>query len=102
VLSEVGASAAARATKAAAEAITSYADGTFKREEDITAGFIQAIKKKFDRRRSGSIRWSASVLNRGPGSANEEGVVGADMVLYVKLDTPTHKYSKGVLVQPTG
>lgn len=98
-LEEMAYRAAARATMAAAEAITSYADGTFKREDDITAGFIQAIKTKFDGRRSGSIRWSASVLNRGPGSANEEGRVGADMLVHVMLNTPTYQYSKGVLIQ---
>ena len=43
--------------------------------------------------------WDASILRNGKGSAGEERDIGADILLTFRLDTPTHKLSKGVLIQ---
>jgi len=47
----------------------------------------------------GGLQWSASVTRHRRGIAAEESRTGADLVIHVRLDTPTQKYSKGVLVQ---
>jgi hypothetical protein len=98
-LREVAYRAAGRANAAAIDAIADYRERILPREEDVTAAFIRQLGHNFNRRRFAGLQWSARILNRGPGTANEEGKVGADMLLHVALDTPTIKYSKGVLIQ---
>lgn len=98
-LRELAKRAAGRANAAAMEVIGAYAAGAYPREEDITAALISLIGHNFANRHFAQFRWSAHVLNRGRGVANEEGTVGADMLIHVALETPTVRYSKGVLIQ---
>ncbi len=39
------------------------------------------------------------IERNGKGKAGEEKRIGADILLHVSLDTPTERYSKGVLIQ---
>lgn len=98
-LQELANRAAGRANDAAAEVIADYANGVYPREEDITAALLSQLAHNFRGRHFAGFQWSASVLNRGAGTANEEGRVGADMLIHVALKTPSVSYSKGVLVQ---
>lgn len=47
----------------------------------------------------GGLSWSSAILRNGKGRAGEEKRIGADILLHVSIDTPTEKYSKGVLIQ---
>jgi hypothetical protein len=98
-LTELAKRAAGRANAAATEVIGAYAAGMYPREEDVTAAFISLLGHNFDNRRFAKFRWSARILNRGRGVADEEGTVGADMLVHLALETPTVRYSKGVLIQ---
>jgi hypothetical protein len=91
--------AAGQANAAATKVIEKYAAGTYPREEDITAAFISLLGDKFDNRHFAQFRWTSRVLNRGRGVADEEGTVGADMLVHVALETSTVRYSKGALIQ---
>ncbi|MBU8876558.1 hypothetical protein KQ910_22485 [Reyranella sp. MMS21-HV4-11] len=96
---EMAYKAAGRANAAVAGATRNYIAGIYPREEDITAGLITLLTNNFSGRKFADFKWSARIMNRGPGSANQEGKTGADMLLHVKIDTPTISYSKGVLIQ---
>jgi hypothetical protein len=67
-------------------------------EDDITGVLIGQLDSAFQDN-VGGLKWKTSILRHRSGSAAEEKEVGADMLIHVELDTPTQKYSKGVLIQ---
>lgn len=75
-----------------------YADGGVVDEDDLTGVLIGSLDAAFDGNVAG-LNWSSTILRHRRGSAAEEKRIGADMLIHVKMDTPTQKYSKGVLIQ---
>jgi hypothetical protein len=47
----------------------------------------------------GGLSWSSAIVRNGKGKAGEEKRIGADILLHVSVNTPTERYSKGVLIQ---
>jgi hypothetical protein len=90
--------AAHRADQAAWEAMQAYADGTVDYEPSITGGLATGLRTALNRRIS-SLTWTAHVMKTGRGVGSEENPTGADLLIHVRLATPTISYSKGVLVQ---
>jgi hypothetical protein len=76
-----------------------YARGKIPHEPGITGELIGRLDAAFDGYRTDELTWEVSQVNSGSGAAAEESRVGADLIIYVKLETPTHKYSKGVMIQ---
>jgi hypothetical protein len=91
------AAAARKATEAVTKALRDYRHGYLRDEDDITPyllGFLRiALNGSI-----GGLTWTASVASHRGRSA-EERRTGADILIHVRLDTPTEKYGKGVLVQ---
>lgn len=90
--------AAHRAEEAVQDAMDAYGDSTVDYEPPITGGVAVALRKAFNGKIHG-LTWSAHVMRTGRGRGSEENPTGADLLMHVRLDTPTIKYSKGVLVQ---
>lgn len=90
--------AAKAADRAAKRAMRKYASGHVTDEDDITGVLAGNLDADLDGT-IGGLQWSTSVVRHRKGIAAEERTVGADLVIHVKLDTPTQKYSKGVLIQ---
>lgn len=78
-------------------AMQKLAAGRIKHEDDLAPALGQAIEDRVNGARTGGVTWDYSVLTHR--KSGEEGEYGADLLIHVKLDTPTHKYSKGVLIQ---
>ncbi|MGO7486702.1 hypothetical protein ACCT28_36765 [Rhizobium ruizarguesonis] len=90
---------AARHAKLAVEdTVESYREAEVTDEDDIT-GFLAGALKARLKGQVGDLHWSSSVLRHRKGKAAEEKILGADLLIHVRVDTPQHKYSKGVLVQ---
>lgn len=90
--------AARLAEEAVKAAMSEYASGHLTDEDDITpslAGHLSARLKG----RVGNLDWSTSVVRHRRGKAAEEKRIGADLIIHIKFDTHSFKYSKGVLVQ---
>ena len=68
-------------------------------EDDVTAALVGSLQNSFHGAQLGRISLDASVVRHRRGRAAEESMYGADMLIHVAMDTPTQKYSKGVLVQ---
>jgi hypothetical protein len=47
----------------------------------------------------GGLEWAATIVRNGSGTAAEEKLTGADLLIHVAVDSPTDTYSKGVLIQ---
>jgi hypothetical protein len=90
--------AAHRAAGAVDEAMGGYRDGTTDYEPTITGGLAALLRSVLNGQIKG-LTWSAHVMKTGTGKGAEETPTGADLLIHVRLDTPTIKYSKGVLVQ---
>lgn len=90
--------AAQIANKAVTRAMKKYASGFVTDEDDITGVLVGNLDTDLEGS-IGGLDWSTSIVRHRRGSAAEERTVGADVVIHVKLETPTQKYSKGVLVQ---
>lgn len=90
--------AAKRADMAVERAIRKYARQLVTDEDDLTGVLIGNLDAEFEGNIAG-IQWSSSILRHRKGVAAEEKRIGADMVIHVALQTPTHKYSKAVLIQ---
>lgn len=67
-------------------------------EDDLTARLTGNLEMALSGQ-IGGLKWSASTVRHRRGRAAEEKLVGADMIIHVSLNTPTQKYSKGVLIQ---
>ncbi|MGF6233273.1 hypothetical protein QFZ27_007228 [Inquilinus ginsengisoli] len=92
--------AAALVAENAVETTTAkYAAGGLPAEPEISTYLIAQLDARFGGRRIGGLSWSSSIVSNGSGKAADEKRIGADILLHVKLDTPTQKYSKGVLIQ---
>lgn len=68
-------------------------------EDDVTGAFVGSLNTLFHGTQLGGMTLDASVVRHRRGVAAEESRTGADMLIHVSMDTPTQKYSKGVLVQ---
>ena len=78
--------------------MAAYRDETVEYEPVITGGLATSLRTALNGQIQDLI-WSAHVLKSGTGSGREETTTGADLLIHVQLDTPSLKYSKGVLVQ---
>jgi hypothetical protein len=91
------------AAKLATEAVNITVENFQKRyvydEDDMTGFLIGSLQTKFHGTQIGGINLDASVLRHRRGIAAEEREYGADLLIHVTMDTPTQKYSKGVLIQ---
>ena len=90
--------AARRADAATRDAMAAYRDETVEYEPVITGGLATSLRTALNGQIQDLI-WSAHVLKSGTGSGREETPIGADLLIHVQFDTPSLKYSKGVLVQ---
>jgi hypothetical protein len=90
--------AARRADDAVSQTLAKYRSGRVTDEEEITAVLVTRLDAKFEGR-FGGLHWDTSILRHRTGAANEEGKIGADLVIHVALDSSQVKYSKAVLVQ---
>lgn len=73
------------------------ATGRVEHEDDLTGDLHGALREGLRGVETGGVTWDTAVLSHRRGGA--EGRYGADLLIHVALDTPQHKYSKGVLVQ---
>lgn len=90
--------AASAADRAVRLAMKRYAQGYVTDEDDITTRLTGSLDTELSGQIGGLI-WNASSVRHRSGVAAEEARIGADILIHVSLDTPTQKYSKGVLVQ---
>jgi hypothetical protein len=95
---EAMAAAARIAAQAATMSMRQYRTGYITDEDDITPDLLATVRTALTGQ-IGGLTWSASVARHRRGRAAEEASTGADILIHVALDTPTDKYSKGVLVQ---
>lgn len=95
---EMAKEAARRAESSIKDTMSDYAAGIVKDEDDITPYLLRGLRDQF-RGRFAGLEWNATVLRHRRGVAAEEKMLGADMLIHVKLDTAIQSYSKGVLVQ---
>jgi hypothetical protein len=96
---EVTKLAAKEAERAATITMKSYAHGRIYDEDDITGAFAGSLNTVFDDVQIGGMTLSAKVMRHRRGKAAEESRTGADMLIQASMNTPTQKYSKGVLIQ---
>ena len=68
-------------------------------EDDLTGVLVGQLDATLSDLKTGGLTWDATILRHRAGKAAEEKRVGADLLIHVALNTPTQKYSKGVLVQ---
>jgi hypothetical protein len=68
-------------------------------EDDVTGAFVGSLNTLFHDTKLGGMTLGASIVRHRRGKAAEESRTGADMLIHVSMDTPTQRYSKGVLVQ---
>ncbi|MBB6179836.1 hypothetical protein [Pseudorhizobium flavum] len=91
--------AAARAADSAVwKTVEKFRGGGVFDEPEISTYLISQLDSEMTGR-IGGLSWSSTILRNGKGKAGEEKQVGADILLHVSLETPTDKYSKGVLIQ---
>jgi hypothetical protein len=90
--------AAHTAQGAVNRAMEKYSIGGVTDEEDITGILIGQLDSALDGK-IGGLTWDTTIVRHHSGSAAQEKRIGADMVIHVKLETPTQSYSKGVLIQ---
>jgi hypothetical protein len=94
-------------TKAAAkqaELATKTTSNAYKRkyaydEDDLTGALLGSLLTQFHGVQLGGITLDASIPRHRRGIAAEESRYGADLLIRVAMDTPTQKFSKGVLIQ---
>jgi len=75
-----------------------YKSGRVKHEDDLTGVLVGALDSALSGM-IGVLEWDSSILTHRKGKGGEEGKYGADLLIHVKFDTPSQKYSKGVLIQ---
>jgi hypothetical protein len=90
---------AARAAERAVNAtMRSYAQGGVVDEPEITGVLTGQLGARLEGQ-IGGLQWNSRIVRNGKGVAAEEKRTGADLLIHVSLDTPTERYSKGVLIQ---
>jgi hypothetical protein len=90
--------AARIASKAASDIMEQYSLDTYVDEDDITPALVESLRSNLSGQIHG-LTWKGAVFRHRRGVANEEGITGADFALFFDLNTPTHKFKKGVLLQ---
>ena len=90
--------AALIARDAVKSVMNSYATGYYTDEDDINPALAERLRADLGGK-VGGLSWQSSVMRHRRGIADEEGSSGADIALFFELNTPTHKFKKGVLVQ---
>lgn len=90
--------AALRADSAVNAAMGEYLNGGVEDEPEITGVLVGELNAAL-RGQIGGLNWAATIVRNGSGTAAEEQRIGADLLIHVSLDTPTDRYSKGVLIQ---
>lgn len=94
--------AAHSAEQAIQRAMAKYRDGLVTDEDDLTGVLVGSLDAEFSGKGAsslGGLQWSSSILRHRKGVAAEEKLIGADMIIHVRVDTPIQTYSKAVLVQ---
>jgi hypothetical protein len=86
------------ADKAVRNTMRKYAGGGISAEPEITAYLVSQLDMLIDGQ-VGGLTWDTQVVSNSSGSFAEEKRVGADLLIHVRLDTPSEKYNKGVLIQ---
>jgi hypothetical protein len=90
--------AARAAHDACSRAMRKYRDRRVWDEDDITGVLVGQLDATLDGQ-IGGLDWDCSILRHRAGVAAEEKEYGADLLIHVKFETNTEKFSKGVLVQ---
>ena len=90
--------AAKAAEKAVSRTVNKYAQGAVYDEDDLTGVLIGNLDAEFSKK-IGGLSWTSSILRHRKGKAAQEKEYGADLLVHVRLNTRSHSYSKGVLVQ---
>jgi len=91
--------AAARAADGAVwNTVEKYNSGGVFDEPEISTYLISQLDSKMTGQ-IGGLSWSSAIVRNGKGKAGEEKRIGADILLHVSVNTPTERYSKGVLIQ---
>lgn len=67
-------------------------------EPEITGYLVGQLDAQIEGQ-IGGLTWNTQIVRNKAGTAAEEKRIGADLLIHVSLDTPTVKYSKGVLIQ---
>jgi hypothetical protein len=96
---EVTKRAAREAALAVAATMRRYRDRFIHDEDDITGVLLGSLQTRLDQYVIDGVTLSASILRHRRGVASEERRYGADMLIHVRMNTPTQAYSKGVLIQ---
>ena len=91
--------AARRADQAVTSTMRRYRKGDVTDEPEITGELMGQLVTRFEKKVAGGISWNGNIARNGKGKAAEENRTGADLLMHVRVDTPTMSYSKGVLVQ---
>jgi hypothetical protein len=91
-----------QAALAAQEAVTKATErvrrGRSIHEDDLTGILVGRLDAALEGE-IGGLKWDCTILQHRSGKAAEEKKYGADLLLHVKMDTPTQIYSKGALIQ---
>lgn len=90
--------AALAAHKAVTKAMERVRYGRRVDEDDLTGILVGRLDAALEGE-IGGLKWDCTILRHRRGSAAEEKEIGADLLLHVKMNTPTQTYSKGLLVQ---
>lgn len=90
--------AALLADSAVNAAMGEYLDGGVEDEPEITGELVGELNAAL-RGQIGGLKWATTIVRNGSGTAAEEKRTGADLLIHVSLNTPTERYSKGVLIQ---
>jgi hypothetical protein len=91
--------AAKEAETAVSDTMRRYKHGLIHDEDDKTGVLVGSLQTQLDHSTIDGVVLTASILRHRRGVAAEERRYGADMLIHVRMDTPTQTYSKGVLVQ---
>lgn len=75
-----------------------YASGFYNDEDDISPALVERLQTTLNGN-VGGLTWQGAIMRHRAGVANEEGRTGADMAIFFELNTPTHKFKKGLLIQ---
>jgi hypothetical protein len=95
---EATSEAAHIASDAALAVMARYADGFYTDEDDISPAIIERLQLALEGK-VGGLQWQGSIMRHRAGVANEEGRTGADMAIFFELNTSSHKFKKGLLIQ---
>jgi len=88
--------AALKAKQAVRDTMKKFADRYVKHEDDLTGVLVGQLDAALTGK-IGGLTWESSILTHRRNG--EEKRYGADLLIHVKMKTPSHEYSKGVLIQ---